>query len=335
MWQRQAIKSDELPLAEWRRYIDMALDYPIENVELFGGDVLLRKDILLPLIHHIKSKNLKSNIFTNGNLLDETTARRLVDSGVDEIYISMDGIGRVHDEVRGVEGSFRCVEKGIDYLLRARNGHKNPTLIVSCTISQYNIDSFEETLDFCLEKGIDQVVYENAIQIPVSSADLSEIEGVKPFPYYTRSDSQFLLDMSSAKLLKKKIREMKTKWKADSAVRNRFSTSQIDILKLNNLVRGESFKGRCYLCRFLVVIDPYGNILPCPFFDSYSLGNIQRENLSRIWNNSKHAKFVRSRDKKKLEICKYCALDVGKNVSLINGLRKAFFSVSGLGLDEN
>jgi MoaA/NifB/PqqE/SkfB family radical SAM enzyme len=72
MWQRPVTDS-ELTLKEWQRLIDDAAPYGIDNVELFGGDALLRKDVTVPLAGYISQKGIQPDLSTNCNLLDSET----------------------------------------------------------------------------------------------------------------------------------------------------------------------------------------------------------------------------------------------------------------------
>ena len=71
----------------------------VKAVELFGGDVFLRKDILMPLIRFLKERKMIIHLPTNANLLTEDIAKQLVKNEVDYVYISVDGIENVQDKL--------------------------------------------------------------------------------------------------------------------------------------------------------------------------------------------------------------------------------------------
>ncbi|TAN60007.1 radical SAM protein, partial [bacterium] len=160
MWQRKAIP-DELTLSEYKKLIDTASENGIENVELFGGDALLRKEILIPLVTYIKKSGIpRIYLATNCNLLDEDTANSLVEAGIDVFFVSLDAIGELHDRVRGVPGTFDRVKRGMEYLIKAKKGRQCPKVIVNTTVSSLNIDEFEKIVPFALEMGADEVAFE-------------------------------------------------------------------------------------------------------------------------------------------------------------------------------
>src|SRR5512136_1315039 len=76
-----------------------------------GGEPLLRTD-LAEILAFSRSLPLHTSLVTNGTLLE---------SRIDEIasyingslYVSLDGMEKTHDTIRGVDGCFRKAERGI------------------------------------------------------------------------------------------------------------------------------------------------------------------------------------------------------------------------------
>jgi MoaA/NifB/PqqE/SkfB family radical SAM enzyme len=88
------------------------------KVHFSGGEVFLRADFL-DLVEHAVGLGLKTNITTNGTLIDKARARRLIRSGVNSISVSLDDpTARVHDAIRGQQGSHRRTVRAIRWLVR-------------------------------------------------------------------------------------------------------------------------------------------------------------------------------------------------------------------------
>ena len=98
----------ELSLEDWKKCVDILDSENIGIIELFGGDSLIRKDVTISLIEYIKKRNENIIVYlpTNCNLLDKETAITLVKAGVDNIYVSLDGLIEIHDKIRGRSGTF-------------------------------------------------------------------------------------------------------------------------------------------------------------------------------------------------------------------------------------
>lgn len=87
-------------------------------VSVSGGEPLLRKDYaellssVRPWCHYLV-------LITNGALLNENSAKKLVNSGVDQICVSLDYLGEKHDDARRVDGLYDHLEKTIPSLAGA------------------------------------------------------------------------------------------------------------------------------------------------------------------------------------------------------------------------
>ena len=95
----------------------------------FHGEPLLLRKRLPDYIRFGKSLGIKHHIInTNGNLLDEGTAERLVEAGLTEIYIGVDtATESTYDEIR-IGGHFQDVVRHINYLLKIKPEHLQVTV---------------------------------------------------------------------------------------------------------------------------------------------------------------------------------------------------------------
>lgn len=309
MWQRGKA-GEELSLAEWERATDMCHDLGVKYIELFGGDALLRKEIVIPLIAHIKKYPIQVDLVTNCNLMDEATAEGIVQAGLDSLWLSIDGIAENHDRVRGKDGFFNNVLTCIETVKRARGERKKPLLHCNTTISKFNVDTFEKILPFAEEAGLDSMHLEYAGEFLPEMISQASINGIEPRPYFISQGDSILLDRTQARILKSKVQQLK---KEARRMNIRLMTENVDCLTTEDLVTGEFGNRKCYVTRFKVTIDPYGNIVPCPFFSDHHLGNIKNEKMTRIWKNERHLSFVRSLVSVWPVFCKYCILGVQRN----------------------
>ncbi|MEK7849980.1 MAG: radical SAM protein [Candidatus Omnitrophota bacterium] len=108
---------DEIDTEKIREVLREAKDLGVRDCLFYGGEPLLRKDIieLVGFSHHM---GLKTNIITNGALIDEHLALSLIKSGLDEVMVSIDACGSFHDEIRGVPGTFQKASEGLKIFLK-------------------------------------------------------------------------------------------------------------------------------------------------------------------------------------------------------------------------
>lgn len=338
IWQRgkNINKNDELTLDEWKKVIDKIFSKHLEVVEIFGGDSLLRKDVTIPLIEYIaeKNKNIIIDMPTNCNLLDKKTALDLVKSGLYRIYISLDGPIDTHDKIRGNIGTFNRVNKAIDYLVEAKKElkSKTPIIIVNCTISKTNVDNFEKIIPEAEKLGVDAVEFEYTGEFKDDAIQNTNVQGIKPTPFYINTETSNLVNLEQAHILKKKLKEIKETAKS---LKISILTEPVDVLTIDNLVNGKIPNKKCYFSRYTISIDPFGNIIGCFHFNNYIIGNIKNMALSSIWNNKKHQSFFKAQKKGDIKMCKNCISGVRRNLTLCQYLyRKAYFYIKGKGFDE-
>lgn len=108
--------AEEMTTEEIKSLIDQAKEMGILEVVFFGGEPLLRKDVLA-LISYAHGAGMITRVDTNGLLLSREMVSRLRKAGLTACCVSLDSTDpEIHDRWRGVPGIFEKVMKGIGYL---------------------------------------------------------------------------------------------------------------------------------------------------------------------------------------------------------------------------
>ncbi len=150
-----------------RRQQDLRLD-EIEKIfksigqiyffNISGGEPFIRKD--LPQIIDLACKYLKPRIIhTPTNALMPERIRDLTRQSLETIAAhdrhipftvkpSIDGVGAIHDEIRGIKGNFNKLEKTIAYLKELEQNHPNFHLELGTVVSKFNVDHLEKIEDY-------------------------------------------------------------------------------------------------------------------------------------------------------------------------------------------
>ncbi len=110
-----------------------------------GGEPLLRKD-LAKILAFSRSLPLHTSLITNGTLLE---------SKIDEIspyingvvYVSLDGLEKTHDAIRGVGGCFRKAVRGISA------AEEKVAVTINTTMMAENIDEIDSLVRLAKELG--------------------------------------------------------------------------------------------------------------------------------------------------------------------------------------
>lgn len=145
--------------------------HPVYFFNMSGGEPFMRKD--LPEIVELACRYLKPKVIhspTNAILTDrivENTEKiikivKSYDASVPvTIKPSIDGVGELHDEIRGVKGNFNCLLKTIDGLKKLEEKYDNFHLELGTVISNFNIDHLGEIEDFVHSLGVES--YRNEV----------------------------------------------------------------------------------------------------------------------------------------------------------------------------
>ena len=131
--------SGELDTETALRLIDQIADVGSPIVILTGGEPLLRSDIF-EIASYGTKKGLRMVMAPNGTLITGAFAKKMIESGIKRISISLDGADKKsHDSFRGVEGAFTGALNGIKFAKEV-----GPESQINTTITKSNLNSFKE-----------------------------------------------------------------------------------------------------------------------------------------------------------------------------------------------
>ncbi|EMS77234.1 radical SAM protein [Desulfotignum phosphitoxidans] len=97
--------SNELDTRQCKSVIDDLARQNVMVLILSGGEPVLRPD-LYELAAYARDKKILCALSTNGTLINDLHLRKILKSGIGYVGISIDGIGRNHDEFRGKQGAY-------------------------------------------------------------------------------------------------------------------------------------------------------------------------------------------------------------------------------------
>ena len=113
------------------------------RINFSGGDPLLRND-LTGLVREAVSRGVMVGLLGNPQLLTRQTARRLLDAGASRYQLSLDGLEKTHDSLRGRAGAFRDALRAI----RTLNKAGLPS-VVMFTVSRLNAAELIPVIELC------------------------------------------------------------------------------------------------------------------------------------------------------------------------------------------
>lgn len=138
---------------------------------LSGGEPFLRKDLpaiielacgyLKPRIIHIPTNAIASTSILNLTIESIQIINRFNPNILFTVKPSIDGIGSLHDEIRGVPGNFDQLMKTINSLKSLETRYSNFHLELGTVISKFNVHHISEIVDYVHSLGIQS--YRNEI----------------------------------------------------------------------------------------------------------------------------------------------------------------------------
>lgn len=127
-----------------------------KKIHFSGGEPMLRPQ-LPDLVEHATQLGMRVTLTTNGTLVDKVKAKRLVEAGLRGVNVSIDSpIRKLHEKIRGVEGSFRSTTKAVE--LFHKYSHKGKlTVRINTVVSRNNYFSLAALPDLANELGADGI----------------------------------------------------------------------------------------------------------------------------------------------------------------------------------
>jgi len=232
-------------------------------------------------LHYAKSKNIYTSITTNALQLAKQ-ADDLIEAGLNELCISLDGPPEIHNLIRGNKQSFEKALAGIEKIY----SHKKHTLKVSvfCAITEWNIGHLMAFLN-CLKAyplhqvGFMHTVFNTDEQAKVHNA----IFGSKYFATSSNTD-ELNFNAYNLPLLFEEINAIK-RMKFSFPVR--FQPEINSLAQLQNYYHHPEIKfGKLCTDAFNhLMIKSDGTVIPA-HSRCYNIkaGNIYEQSLKEIWN---------------------------------------------------
>ncbi|MBN2584707.1 MAG: radical SAM protein [Planctomycetes bacterium] len=302
--------NDELGTDEARLMIDDLGDHWPGLILVFsGGEPLLRDDVF-DLARAARGRGLVAALATNGTLVTEAVARRVVDAGFNRVSVSLDGArAATHDAIRGASGAFDAAMRGLRLLRDA-----GAAVQINMSVARRNAAELDQMFDLAQAEGV--AALHIFIVVPVGCGIvLGEQDRLSPGGYehllrqfYYRSIASSLETKATcAPQYARVVEQLRPK-----------DRSAAEALQGGRPSAG----GGCLAGTGVCFVSHRGQVFPCGYLP-VSCGNVRVSPLSRIWTTSDV--FVRLRDRGQLGgKCGQCGYAVA-----CGGCRARAFAATG------
>jgi len=280
-------------------------------IVLTGGEPLVRPDFF-ELAGECTKLFSRVALATNGTLVDEALAKRIVDTGIQRVSISLDGArAETHDGFRGLQGSFDAALSGFDALKQA-----GASMQVNVTITRHNVDEVQDLLDMVVARGAD--AFHVFMLVPVGcGAEITDDQRLSP--QRTEEALTWLfeksLELQGQVHIKATCAPMYFRIMAEESRKRGLSREKTGH-GMHAVTRGcLAGSGVCFISRT-------GDVQPCGYLP-IRVGNVREQSLGTIWRESEV--FAALRDPDRLSgKCGACGYR-----RLCQGCRARAYAVSG------
>jgi len=243
----------------------------VSRIVFAGGEPFFREGFF-EILRKCKELGFFVGVISNGTLINEDTAKRLREIGIDRVQVSLDGPQKINDVLRG-KGTFEKAVNGIKNLLRqkVKTG-------VRITLTRLNYPYVLELIKFLESIGVKNVAIR--MVMPVGRAKNKWKQLALPVRKYVQIMEKLfrectisvesgdpLLVIHNEKLLKK-------------------------IKKAGNVTKGEVLAG-CLAGVATLFINAQGTVFPCASLP-LPLGSVKEKPLKEILENSRVIKELQN-----------------------------------------
>ncbi len=275
IWQRKDIPM--MSFEKIKEFIDALVEFTEGKVEInfIGGEPLLRKDIF-DLIAVAAKHGLRASLCTNGYLVDYVMAKRLSESGLKALAISLDSLDeQTHDSLRGKEGSYRKIMQAFEYLSYFTS--EEFKVNIQTVITERNLTGLVELARWVQKSDTVFAIYYLAVVQPLDAPEADNWQEKEPY------QSLWPQDPKEVNAIIDELIRLKSSGLNPKIVN---SVSQFRAFKFYFEDPGRFLKKiSCNLGEYALNVDYAGDFSPC--FTMGVIGNICKEDIKEMWYSEK------------------------------------------------
>lgn len=276
----------DLSFERFRQIVDQ---FPaLERVVLHGlGEPLLNKELPL-MIRYLKERGVYVLFNSNGILLTEKRGQALIDAGLDEYRLSMDGATReTYAHVRGVD-AFEKIWRNVGHFIALQKAQdaRKPAFSLWFTAMRENLHELPGLIELAHQHGVPEIYLQRLVYFEQGLAASEQA-------LFHRSTPEELLLIRRAEQACKGY-----------GIRFNAAGSASPLQSITRNFGARPWSG-CQRPYNLTYITSSGNVLSCCFapfghrnareyYEERVLGNVFQESIEQIWNGERYNAFRRA-----------------------------------------
>jgi len=266
-------RKDELTMEECFRVADDLLSLGCQKIGFIGGEIFFYRG-WEKVARRMSDGGALVNIITNAYLLGDAEIARIKEANLSNVGISLDGMEKNHDLIRGIKGAYQKVLRAFERL----NQEGIPIAVVT-SLLDFNVADLDQLHDLLVANGVE------IWQLQIVNA-MGNIAG----------HPEYLLNQAKIGEITNFIRE-----KRRAGALRVYAGDDIGYFDENEVyLRSRpgtiSVWNGCQAGLRVVGIDSVGNVKGCEsiYSDKFIEGNLREESLAEIW--TKEGNFAYNRN---------------------------------------
>lgn len=254
------------------KILDECKKMNVLHITISGGEPMLHRG-LIPFLDKCHELNFSVNLLSNLTLLNDEILEAMKKNKLLSVQTSLYSMdARIHDSITTIKGSFEKTKNSI--LLLKENGIP---VQISCPIMKKNFNTYNDVVKWGKDNGIsvgaDYVIIAKCNNTCENLCQRITLDDIK----------NIICENMKNKHYREKIREeIKTnrKRKPDDSI--------------------------CSVCHSSICVSTNGNVYPCAGWQGKVVGNVAKNSLDEIWNNSTKIIELRKICRKDFPQCLIC-----------------------------
>ena len=296
---------EELPLDALRRA------FPEGNlqVNLTGGEIFMRKDILDVLDVFREKGYVCGYLTTNGTIISDERADALAELArqgfLTHVSVSIDGPGELHDKARGVRGTFQRTSEGLRRLQAAAKKKGAPLRVsINTTVAEQSLDTLEQMVEVAEELGVDAIGLNHLMFATAAERDetlriIGETDPKVISTYITEDPG-----VHPARVREQVMRLQQAC--ARKGVLFDYRPKVHPPLIDPYYTPGTPLAGRCLYPFMHARVSFSGKVFFCPFI-RVEVGDLTTQTLGEVWNSAKYVELRKTLLEHELfPVCRRC-----------------------------
>lgn len=286
-------KGFDMTFEKFKRILDQYAEMGGIQVTLSGGEALMNKDIL-KMLRYCREKDMKISLLTNLISLKDEQVPVLKEVNLSLIQVSLYSMNpEIHDLITTVKGSFEKTKTAIEKLYAA-----DVPVQISCPLMKANKEGYDKVMEYAQSMRMKaQTDYIMMAQADLDTANLAN-----------------RLSVDETEGVIRDIIDKDIDYKESCLEQEPLSSIPADVFAEMPLC-GAGVNDLC--------VTVTGDVYPCPGWQEYVVGNVYRQPLKEIWENSPQLAEVRKVRQKNFPKCMACAARDYCNMCLVRNYNES------------